>query len=212
MKEFRLLIQVLSKQKWWFIVLLFPFFIAYTFRAEIVRVVDLKVLGKDIVISSIEKDVIINRALLSLMKDTDSDRAYIFRFHNGVQYYDGTHKSKMSCDYEVTKAGISREAQRLQDIPTALYADWIKEVISNNMYVYNVSLMEDERAKQTLEIQGIKGVAVAPYYRDGKLYALIGVDYVSTINEENLYEFERNRDHVIESFKRRVQGIGDLII
>lgn len=212
MKELRLLIQLVSKQKSWFIALLFLSFLTYTFRTELIRVVDLKILGKDIVISSIEKDVTINRALLSLMKDSDSDRAYIFRFHNGVKYYDGTHKSKMSCDYEVTRAGVSREAQRLQDIPTALFADWIKEVVANEMYVYDISLMEDERTKQSLEMQGIKGVAVAPYYRDGRLYALIGVDYVFTLNEEKVSKFKRNRDQRIEAFKRRVQNIGDLII
>jgi len=211
MKELRLLLQVLSKQKVWFILLFFLGFLIYTFRVEITRIVDLRVIKKDIVISSINQDVLINKALGSLMKDTNSDRAYIFRFHNGVQYYDGTHKSKMSCDYEVTEKGISKEAQRLQDIPTALYADWIKLVISNDMYVPNINTIEDERVKQTLDMQGIKGIAVAPYYRDGNLYALIGVDYVKVVNKDSINDFFINKDFLIEKFKRRAQGIGSLI-
>ena len=211
MKELRLLLEVVSKQRVWFIALCFVSFIIWTFRVEITRIIDLRVINKDIVISSINQDVLINKALEELMIDTKSDRAYIFRFHNGVQYYDGTHKSKMSCDYEVTQKGISREAQRLQDIPTALYADWIQLVIANEMYFYDINEMDDERVKQTLDMQGIKGLAVAPYYRDGRLYALIGVDYVKQTERIDVEYFKNNKDSIIQEFKRRVQNIGDLI-
>ena len=211
MKELRLLLEVVSKQKFWFIILCFVGFIIWTFRVELTRIIDLRIVNKDIVISSINQDVLINQALEELMTDTKSDRSYIFRFHNGVQYYDGTHKSKMSCDYEVTEKGISREAERLQDIPTALYADWIKLVIANKMYYSDISEIDDERVKQTLAMQGIKGLAVAPYYRNGRLYSLIGVDYVREIDSLALEDFEKNRDSVIEKFKRRTQNIGNLI-
>lgn len=212
MKDYALLLQTISNQKKWIIILIFIGFLINTFKIELSRIIDLKILNRDTVLSTIEKDVVINNALLGLMNKTASDRAYIFRFHNGVKYYDGTHKSKMSCDYEVTRSGISREAQRLQDIPTALFANWIKGVVSNDMYFYDIQKINDERVKQTLKIQGIKGVAVAPYYRDGKLYALIGVDYVRNLTSEEINIFEDNKEESIERFKSYVQGIGDLII
>lgn len=211
MKELRLLIDVVSKQRVWFIILLFFSFVMYTFRNEITRVIDLRLLGKDVVVNSVEKDVLINKSLRSLMLDAGADRAYIFRFHNGVTYYDGTHKSKMSCDYEVVEKGISREAERLQNLPTALYADWINEVILNNMYVYDISYLENERIRYMLEIQGVKGLAVAPYYRDGKLFALIGIDYVREINKDEMELYNKNKDINIHKFKRRIQNIGDII-
>lgn len=211
MKELRLLIDVVSKQRVWFIILLFFSFVMYTFRNEITRVIDLRLLGKDVVVNSVEKDVLINKSLRSLMLDAGADRAYIFRFHNGVTYYDGTHKSKMSCDYEVVEKGISREAERLQNLPTALYADWINEVILNNMYVYDISYLENEIIRYMLEIQGVKGLAVAPYYRDGKLFALIGIDYVREINKDEMELYNKNKDINIHKFKRRIQNIGDII-
>lgn len=207
-----MLIEVLAKQSFWFVFIVLTAFLSYVFRTEIIRVIDLKIIGKDIVVSSINRDIAINKSLTNLMNDTNSDRAYIFRFHNGVTYYDGTHKSKMSCDYEVTRRGISREAQRLQDIPTGLYADWIKSVIANEMYVVDVESMDDELTKQTLEMQGIKGIAVAPYYRNGNLYALIGIDYVRTITNDEVQDFYDNRDEKIQYFLKRTQNIGRLMI
>ena len=58
-------------------------------------------MNEDVVFNRLEGDVMVQDALYELMHDTNSDRAYIFRFHNGITYYDGSHKAKMSCDYEV---------------------------------------------------------------------------------------------------------------
>lgn len=185
--------------------------LTYVLRTEIKRFIDVRILNEDVVLSTLDADISINNSLETLMNDSDADRAYIFRFHNGVKYYDGTHKSKMSCEYESTKKGISREAERLQDLPTALYADWILEVVNHKMYYYDISNIRGERVKQSLELQGIRGIAAAPYYRDGNLYAIIGVDYVRHITNEEVIDFYDNKDISIERFKSRVQDIGDLI-
>jgi hypothetical protein len=102
--------------------LLFLSFIINIFSNEIKRILEIKILNEDIVVNSLDNDILIENALYGLMKECKSDRAYIFRFHNGITYYTGSHKSKMSCDYEVVEKGISSEGQRLQDIPTGLYA------------------------------------------------------------------------------------------
>ena len=39
--------------------------------------------------------------------------------------------------------------------------------------------VQDSRARQMLIQQGIKGIAVMPYYRNGNLISLIGIDYVN---------------------------------
>lgn len=146
------------------------------------------------------------------MKDFNSDRAYIFRFHNGITYYNGSHKSKMSCDYEVVESGISSEAQRLQDLPTGLYANWIKRVIQNKMFFIEIKDIEDLRTRNSLEAQGINGIAVVPYYRDGKVLALIGIDFVKTIDEQTKIKYKENYFMQINFFKKRANAIGDLLI
>lgn len=206
------ILELLNKSKWWLILLLFLSFVINVFSNEIKRVLDMKFFNEDVVVNSLDNDILIENALYELMKDCKSDRAYIFRFHNGITYYTGSHKSKMSCDYEVVEKGISAEGQRLQDIPTGLYANWIKRVIQYKMFVIDVKDIEDLRTRTNLESQGIKGIAVVPYYRDGKVLALIGIDFVRQMTEEEKEKYNKNLFMEINFFKKRANLIGDLLI
>ena len=196
------IIEILNRTKWWIVLLAFLVFIIQTFKSEIKHFIDFRIMDKDVVFNRLEGDVMVQDALYELMHDTNSDRAYIFRFHNGVTYYDGGHKSKMSCDFEVVRDGISEEAQRLQDLPVGLYANWILNVVNNRMIYDDINKIQDIRVKVLLKKQGIKGIAVLPYYRDGKILALIGVDYVS---QSNGAPIEANK------LKVKVKQIGDLL-
>ena len=200
------ILELLNKSKWWLVLLLFLSFIINVFSNEIKRILEIKILNEDIVVNSLDNDILIENALYGLMKECKSDRAYIFRFHNGITYYTGSHKSKMSCDYEVVEKGISSEGQRLQDIPTGLYANWLKRVIQYKMFVVDINEVEDLRTRDILESQGIKGIAVVPYYRDGKILALVGVDFVKPIDKEKTYFID------INLFKKKANLIGDLLI
>jgi hypothetical protein len=206
------ILELLNKSKWWLVLLLFLSFVINLFSNEIKRVLDIRFFNEDVLVNSLDNDILIENSLYELMKDCKSDRAFIFRFHNGVTYYNGSHKSKMSCDYEVVEKGISAEGQRLQDIPTGLYANWLKRVIQYKMFVVDVKEIDDLRTRIALESQGIQGIAVAPYYRDGKVLALIGVDYVKQISEEEKIQYNKNYLNEIEWFKKRVNLIGDLLI
>ena len=89
-----LLLEAINKTKWWIILLLFLGFIINSFKTEIQYLVEYKLLNKDVIIERLDGDVLIEDALYDLMNKTGADRAYIFRFHNGVNYYNGKHKSK----------------------------------------------------------------------------------------------------------------------
>lgn len=205
------IVSILNKLKWWIVLISFLTFLIVTFKSEIKHVINSKFLNKDIISDRLENDVIIQNALYDLMEDTNSDRAYVFRFHNGVTYYDGGHKSKMSCDFEVVRDGISQEAQMLQDIPVGLYASFILDVINYKMIHPDIEKIKDVRTKLSLRRQGIKGIGVFPYYRGGKVMALIGVDYVRKIDSSEVARFEENRDNNINKMKIRTQEIGDLL-
>ena len=196
------IIEILNRTKWWIVLLAFLVFMIQTFKSEIKHFIDFKIMDEDVVFNRLEGDVMVQDALYELMRDTNSDRAYIFRFHNGVTYYDGGHKSKMSCDFEVVREGISEEAQRLQDLPVGLYANWILNVVNNRMIYDDINKIQDIRVKVLLKKQGIKGIAVLPYYRDGKILALIGVDYVLKSSGTPI---EANQ------LKVKVKQIGDLL-
>lgn len=211
MNKYEGLLNALNKTKWWILLLLFNIYIINSFKAEIKYLINYKLLNKDVIIERLDGDVLIENALYDLMENAGADRAYIFRFHNGVNYYNGEHKSKMSCDFEVTRSGISSEAQRLQDIPVGLYANWIKDVINYKMIHPNVNEIKGARIRLELQRQGIEAIAVIPYYRGGKILAFIGVDYVSPLDSVKLKNYLKDPKGNLERFKAVANEIGDLL-
>lgn len=212
MEKWKELLIIVKSLRWYTIIVLFLGGVIYSFETHIKRLIDLKWSETDVVISSLENDLLIERALKTLLDEASADRAYIFRFHNGVTYYNGTHKSKMSNDYEAVREGVTTQAEFLQDLPTSLYLNWIKGVINMEMFVTDINLMEDLRVRYMLQQQGIEAIAVAPYYRDGKLFALIGVDYIRKITEAKAGEFMSDSDAIKKKFLKRTQEIGNLLL
>lgn len=213
-KDLAEFVESLKDLKWHTIVFIFLSFVLYSFNHEIVRLIELEWSDKDIVVESLKNDILIEDSLYALLEETNSDRAYIFRFHNGVQYYNGSHKNKMSCDYEVVRNGVSREAERLQDLPTGLYGRWLDAVLRGDMYVIDVNTMTDLRVKHSLLEQGIEAIAVEAYYRDGKVFALIGVDYVNKVSQEQIdnWNDDDSRKAAKQRFKNDIEAIGDLLL
>lgn len=212
MDKWRELLIVVKSLRWYTVIALFLGGVIYSFHTDIKRLIELKWSEKDVVIHSLENDLLIERALKTLLNETNSDRSYIFRFHNGVTYYNGTHKSKMSNDYEVVRDGVTTQAELLQDLPTSLYLNWIKNVINLEMFVTDIDTMEDLRVKYLLKQQGVEAIAVAPYYRDGKLFALIGVDYIRKQTALEIDNFMNNSDAQKNKFLKRTQEIGNLLL
>lgn len=212
MEKWKELLIIVKSLRWYTIIIIFLAGVLFSFETDIKRLIELKWSEKDVVISSLENDLLIERALKTLLNETNADRAYIFRFHNGVTYYNGTHKSKMSNDYEVVREGITTQAEALQDLPTSLYLSWIKNVINLEMFLTDIDGMEDLRVKYMLKQQGIEAIAVAPYYRDGKLFALIGVDYIRKQTALEIDNFMSNSHEQKNKFLKRTQGIGELLL
>ena len=211
MNKYRLLLDALNKTKWWVLLLIFNIYIINSFKTEIKYIINYKILNKDVIIERLDSDVLIENALYDLMESTNADRAYVFRFHNGVNYYNGEHKSKMSCDFEVTRAGISSEAQRLQDIPVGLYANWIKDVVNYKMIHPDINQIQDVRTRLELQRQGINAIGVVPYYRNGKILALIGVDYVRPLDSTKYETYLKDPKASLERFKVATDEIGNLL-
>ena len=180
----------------------------YLFRDNISHLIDTRLLNNDRVVNQLEGNLLVINSLKELMEETDSDRAYIFRFHNGDAYYNGTHKNKFSCDYEVVKAGVARQAQNLQNIPVTLYPEFIDKVIKNKLYYKDIDSIDNLVLKTALKEQGIISIAVAPYFRNGNLFAMIGVDYIRKTDSS---KFDEDPSEAINKFTKRAQSIGELL-
>ena len=206
------LVKAVKGLHWYTIIALFVGSVLYSFNHEIVRLIEMEWSESDLVVDSLNNDITIDESLADLLTEHKASRAWIIRFHNGVKYYNGTHKSKMSCDYEVVSEGVSTEAQGFQDVPTGLYSRWIKDIVELEMFFCNVKTMTDLRIKHLLKTQGVQAMAVAPYYRNGKLFALIGIDYTMRTTESSCKKFCANKDAQILRFKSKTDRIGDLLI
>ena len=180
----------------------------YLFRDNISHLIDTRLLNNDRVVNQLEGNLLVINSLKELMEETDSDRAYIFRFHNGDAYYNGTHKNKFSCDYEVVKAGVARQAQNLQNIPVTLYPEFIDKVIKNKLYYKDIDSIDNLVLKTALKEQGIISIAVAPYFRNGNLFAMIGVDYIRKTDSS---KFDEDPSEAINKFTKIAQSIGELL-
>jgi hypothetical protein len=116
--------------------------------------------------------------------------------------------------------GIEPQSQKLKDIPTSLYPKFISEVIDGNMYYGDIENIEDPTTRVSLKAQGIKSIAVAPYFdNNGNLIAMIGVDYVGREadlevilkrqgNEGILWDFDEQK----KRFTKETNAIGSAML
>lgn len=219
--DFAKIIGSLKGARWYLVVAAFFGFALYTLKEPVERFLD-KGTEKwfESVPERINRDVIVNELLEDLMYMSAADRAYIFRFHNGQNYFDGSHKLRMSCEYEVVGKGIEPQAQNLKDIPTSLYPKFISEVIEGKMFYEDVELISDLTTRVVLKRQGTKSIAAAPYFdKQGNLMAIIGVDYVGRKADRELI-LERQKGMVSEwssneqklRFINAINSIGDSML
>ena len=201
MKYIALILKELKGQHWLVVISLTLLGTSYIFKDDISKL--FKGANKHVTDNFLESSKLVDAGLTDLMNSVGGDRAYIFRFHNGVRYNDGGHKKKMSNEYEVTRAGVSRQAQNLQDIPVSLFPEFISEIIKEEFVYDDIKKIKDAKTKSVLREQAVTGIVVMPYYdSEGHLMAMIGVDWVFS-------RFPKKPD--CEKFKEDVKRIGQII-
>ncbi len=219
--DYSKIISALKGSKWYLILAVFIGFFLYLFKSPVERIMELgteKYLKE--VPKRIDRDVVVNELLEELMYLSGADRAYIFRFHNGQNYFDGTHKLRMSCEYEVVGKGIEPQAKFLKDMPTSLYPKFISEVVDGTMYYEDIRDIKDATTRVTLRSQGVHSIAVAPYYdNNNNLIAMIGVDYVGRkASKDTVLERQKKKDTTWtfeeqkQRFQTEVNSIGEAML
>jgi hypothetical protein len=196
MNELKNIIEQLRKAKTILLILLFVSFILFYYKSLITVVVESKV-KKDEIKYDINNNVLIQQMLNDLLLKYKADRAYIFRFHNSIQYYDGHHKNHQSLAFEVCNKGISSEKSQLQNLPTSLFPVFLQEVMLNKMIYEDINDIKENATRIALKDQGIKSLMVCPVFKEGYFVGYIGLDFVkeslnTTIN------FREFRKHAAE--------------
>ena len=198
MNQIKLILAELRKMKNIALILLFVGLVLYSYQPLISEVVKKKIEEKDPIKEDVTNNVLIQQMLNNLMLKYGADRSYIFRFHNGVSFYDGKHKNHQSLSNEVCNRGISFENSNLQNLPTSLFPTFLQEVMLCRMVYSNVDEIKEEATKISLKNQGIKSLMIAPIFTDNKFVGYIGVDYVKESNPLNFdyKEFKYQTDEI----------------
>jgi hypothetical protein len=202
MQEIKNILEQLRKMKLEVIIILLITFILFYYKALITQVVEKKVSTVDEVKKDINNNVLIQQMLNELMLRYKADRAYIFQFHNTIKYYDGSHRNHQSMTFEVCANGISSEAQGLQNLAVSLFPVFLQEVLLERMQYNDINDIREQTTRISLRKQGIKSIFIAPYFKDGKFVAYIGLDFVK---EEMKEDFNYNE------YKAIINEIGNIL-
>jgi len=197
MQEIRNILEQLRKMKTQVIILLLIGFILFYYKALITEVVEDDIKTNEVK-TDINNSVIIQKMLNDLMYKYKADRGYIFRFHNGITFYDGKHKNHQSMAFEVCNKGISSEAMQLQNLPTSLFPMFLQEIMLDKMVYSNINEIRENSTRIALKDQGIKSIVIAPIFSNGQFTAYIGLDFVkdSIDNNFDYREFKTFTDEI----------------
>lgn len=163
------------------------------------KVRELEQVDMNIVLMQDEK---VTAMLEEFMYSVGADRAYIFQFHNGINYYSGEHMHRMSNTHEATRRGVSAEISNLTNLQVKDFRWFLQETVDGKLYVVDVDRIPDAATRYILQAQGIKSLAVAPMFVKGAFVGYVGVDYVfekqDSFNEGYIYRLEQFAQRIAE--------------
>ncbi len=111
----------------------------------------------------------INLALSYLCQKYNADRSYIFETLDGGITLNNT--------FEYCKEGIRSEMDNLQNLPYALFADFLNKAHNDIIYSNNLrETLEQDRAFEIMDDQGILSFVHAQIKRCGQMTFFIGLD------------------------------------
>ena len=145
---------------------------------------------------AVGKDTELMSKIDDLLEISGADRACIYQFHNGGEYYTGRSMQKLSMTYESVKPGISHLQIARQNIPvSACNATLAPMITDRRLLVTDVEKeMEDSLCKFYAIEAGTKSVYKWTIYDlQKRAIGFFQVDYVTRkkkLNEEILQDLE----------------------
>lgn len=141
--------------------------------------------------------------LVGLRAVADADRAYVFRFHNGMEFLPSHPAWKLSCTHEVVKHGVTYESAKLQGVLVSLIPNIVNPVLTGSSSMTGITVpecpecpfqqkclrenkrvvvilvdeMENSFCKFHLEGQNVKTVIMCGIAFGGNVFGLVGVDF-----------------------------------
>lgn len=170
------------------------------------------------------KDIRINQLLHDLLHETGSDRAWIFKFHNGGHLVGGVPFRKTSMSHEVVRPGVSRELETMKDIPLSAIPDAIELVVQNeHAFEIETKKIQEGFFKAVTERQATQFMVWKRLMYHGAPIGIIGIDYLVPRSEvvkklkesglvmEEMQETNGAPNQCTFALRCKVQTVGSLI-
>jgi hypothetical protein len=160
-------------------------------------------------VGQIESDELVYRTLKQLKNDYNCDRIYIIQFHNGDTFYTESPMQKASTTYEICSTGLERISDSLQGSLVSHYSWYISQCMKNEMFYYNIEIVEDATTKSLLIYRGAQSHCGVPLYDDKKhLVGLFCADWVfSEVADHQIDGFE-----FTEKYKKKFYAQGNSLV
>ena len=146
---------------------------------------------------SARQDAEINNILNDLMSNSKANRAYVFRYHNGLAAISGVPFFFQSNTHEVISPGTPRVVQFEQRIPASINLAISNQFMQNRCAI--VSKADEDKDSQNYwfyQNRGAKSLIRCPIFmNNGDLFGFVGVDYL-----------ERYDAHELETIASRVKS------
>lgn len=143
--------------------------------------------GQNIMVSS-RQDQAIGLNLQRLLESSGANRAYVYRYHNGLAAINGVPFFFQTMTHEVISPGTSRVMQFEQRIPASINIAMSNQFVQNRCGV--VDHADSDRDSQNywyFQHRGARSLVRCPIFmQNGDLFGFVGVDYTGDVDDARL--------------------------
>jgi hypothetical protein len=148
--------------------------------------------------TSLAVDSQINDELSILLRSSRADRAYVFRYHNGIPAVAGIPFIFHTNTHEVIRPGVNRVISLMQRIPSSINVHQNKEFAERKCIVMmDLDLDVTNTDYWFYQARGSRHMVRCAFYsRQGDLLGFVGLDYLHNDHRDHVY---RSQDLLKES-------------
>lgn len=168
--------------------------------------------SKSNLMEQIRRDEIVHLAIRDLRRKYNSDRIYIWQFHNGGNFYTSYPMQKTSITYERCSDGLERKSEKYQNMLISNFTGYIKQVIDLKMLYSDMEELEDVLIRSMCQKYGTQSHVAVPIFDDKQhLIGVLSLDWVfSDIPEKYISENKFNQ-LITEDLLKEVKSLKNYI-
>jgi GAF domain-containing protein len=159
--------------------------------------------SKEDLMEQIEKDEIVHLALRDIRRQFNTDRIYIWQFHNGGNFHTESSMQKASITYERCSDGLERKSEKYQGVLVSLFAWYMKQVMMNKAYFLNMEDIEDIGIRSICSGNGTKSHVATPMFDDkNHLIGILCLDWVFSQVPSDIVTDDQFNDEFIQEINQ----------